>query len=66
MTGNLEFQNSVVTNAGRITLTGATAQILNSLTGTSALAKLAANSVLGSLSLPSGQVLATATNLSNA
>ena len=66
MTGNLEFQNGVVANAGSITLTAATAQILNGLTGTSALAKLAANSVLGSLSLPSGQVLATATNLINA
>jgi len=66
VTGTLEFQNSIVTNAGGITLTGATAQILNSLTNTSALANLAANSTLGSLSLQGGQVLATATNFSNA
>jgi hypothetical protein len=66
VTGTLEFQNSVVTNAGSITLTGATAQILNSFTNTSALANLAANSALGSLSLQGGQVLATTTNFSNA
>jgi fibronectin-binding autotransporter adhesin len=66
VTGTLEFQNSIVTNAGSITLTGATAQILNSFTNTSALANLAANSALGSLSLGSGQILATATNFSNA
>jgi hypothetical protein len=66
VTGTLEFQNSIVTNAGSITLTGATAQILNSFTNTSALANLAANSALGSLSLGSGQILATTTNFSNA
>jgi formylmethanofuran dehydrogenase subunit C len=66
VTGTLEFQNSVVTNAGSITLTGTTAQILNSFTNTSALANLAANTALGSLSLASGQVLATATSFSNA
>jgi fibronectin-binding autotransporter adhesin len=64
--GTLEFQNSIVTNAGSITLTGTTAQILNSFTNTSALANLAANTALGSLSLGSGQVLATATSFSNA
>ena len=66
VTGTLEFQNSIVTNAGSITLTGTTAQILNSFTNTSALANLAANTTLGSLSLASGQVLATATSFSNA
>jgi len=66
VTGTLEFQNSVVTNAGSITLTGATAQILNSLTSTNALANLAANSALGSLSLQGGQVLAITTSFSNA
>jgi hypothetical protein len=66
VTGTLEFQNSVVTNAGSITLTGTTAQVLNSFTNTSALANLAANTALGSLSLGSGQVLATATSFSNA
>jgi fibronectin-binding autotransporter adhesin len=66
VTGTLEFQNSIVTNAGSITLTGPTAQIFNTFTNTSALANLVANSALGSLSLQSGQVLATATNFSNA
>jgi fibronectin-binding autotransporter adhesin len=66
VTGTLEFQNSIVTNAGSITLTGATAQILNSFTNTSALANLAANTTPGSLSLGSGQVLATATSFGNA
>jgi hypothetical protein len=66
VTGTLEFQNSIVTNAGSITLTGTTAQILNSFTNTSALTNLAANTSLGSLSLASGQVLATATSFSNA
>jgi hypothetical protein len=66
VTGTLELQGAIATNAANITLTGATAQILNSLTNSSALAGLAANAVPGSLSLQSGQVLTTATNLSNA
>ena len=67
VTGTLEFQTAnIATNAASITLTGATAQILNSSTNTSALAGLAANATTGSLSLQSGQVLTTATNFSNA
>jgi len=67
VTGTLEFQNAnIVNNAANITLTGTAAQILNSSTNTSALANLTANTTLGSLSLASGQILATATNFSNA
>jgi fibronectin-binding autotransporter adhesin len=65
--GTLEFQNvNIVTNAANLTLTGATAQILNSSTNSSALADMAANTTAGSLSLQGGQVLSTATNFSNA
>ncbi len=67
VTGTLELLNAdIVNNAASITLTGTAAQILNSSTNTSALAKLVANTTLGSLSLVSGQILATATNFSNA
>jgi hypothetical protein len=67
VTGTLAFQNTnIVNNAASITLTGTAAQILNSSTNASALANLAANTTLGSLSLQSGQVLATATNFTNA
>jgi hypothetical protein len=67
VTGTLEFLNAnIVNNAASITLTGTAAQILNSSTNTSALANLAANTTLGSLSLQGGQVLATSTNFSNA
>ena len=65
--GTLEFQNAnIATNAANITLTGATAQILNSSTNSSALTNLAANTAAGSLSLQGGKVLTTATNFSNA
>jgi fibronectin-binding autotransporter adhesin len=67
VTGTFGFENAnIVTNAASITLTGTTAQILNSFTNTSALANFAGNTSLGSLSLQSGQVLATATNFNNA
>ena len=67
VTGTLEFLNAnIVNNAASITLTGPAAQILNSSTNASALANLAANTTLGSLSLQSGQVLAVAANFSNA
>ena len=66
LTGTLELQGVIATNAANITLTGTTAQILNSSTNSNALAELAANTALGSLSLQSGQVLTTATSLSNA
>ena len=66
VSGRLQFQGSIATNAANITLTGTTAQILNSSTNSSALAGLAANTALGSLSLQSGQVLTTGINLSNA
>jgi len=66
LTGTLELQGAIATNAANITLTGDTGQILNSLTNSSALAGLVANASTGSLSLQSGQVLTTTTNLSNA
>ncbi len=66
VTGTLGLQGAIATNAAKITLTGATAQILNSVANTNALAALASNATLGSLSLQNGQVLTTATSLSNA
>ena len=59
VTGTLQFLNSGIgTNAANITLTGAAAKILNG-SGTSALAGLFANTVMGSLSLQGGQLLTT-------
>ena len=66
VTGTLELQGAIATNDANITLTGPTAQFLNSFTNTNALAGLAANSASGSLLVQSGQVLTTATNLGNA
>jgi hypothetical protein len=59
-------QNSVVTNAANITLTGAAAEILNTNTSANALATLTSNASPGILSLQGGQMLTTAGNLSNA
>ena len=64
--GTLGVQNSVVTNAANITLSGAAAKISNTNMGTNALATLTSNATTGILSLQSGQVLMTAGNLSNA
>lgn len=64
--GTLAIQNSVVTNAAKITLTGAAAQIFSNNTSANALAALTGNATTGSLTLQSGQVLTTSTNLSNA
>lgn len=66
VTGTLGVQNSVVTNAANITLTGAAAKISNTNMGTNALATLTTNASTGVLSLQSGQVLTTAGNLSAA
>jgi hypothetical protein len=61
VTGTLQFLTaSIGTNAANVTLTGAGAKILNE-SGTSALAGLFANTVLGSLSLQGGQLLTTET-----
>ena len=66
VTGTLGVQNSVVTNAANITLTGAAAEISNTNTSTNALATLTSNASAGILSLQGGQMLTTKGNLSNA
>src|SRR5208337_61319 len=54
VTGMLELGNSITTNAASITLTGATAEIINSSSSTNALAGLTGNALTGALSLQSG------------
>ena len=66
LTGTLEFQNAnIVTNAASITLTGASAQILDSNTNNNALANLAATVANSLLSLQGGQILTTAASYAN-
>ncbi len=65
VTGMLELGNSITTNAATITLTGSAAEILNSNTSGNALAAIASNLAAGTLSLQSGQALATTTSFSN-
>jgi len=65
VTGTLEVPNAITTNEANITLTGAPAQILNSLTNTSALATLGVNGAKGTLALQSGQSLSTSTSFRN-
>jgi hypothetical protein len=65
LTGMLEIGSAITTNAASITLTGATAEILNTSAGTNALGSLGASTTKGVLSLQSGQALTTATNFSN-
>ena len=64
--GVLGWQGAVTTNDANITLTGASAELLNTLTSTNALSGLTSNTSTGSLSSQSGQTLKTTTNLSNA
>lgn len=67
VTGTLEVQNvSVVNNASNITLTGAAAEILDTVSGNNALKNLASNATQGVLSLQGGQLLSTGTSLTNA
>src|SRR5215469_2785367 len=66
VTGTLGMQGSVATNNSSITLTGAAAEVLNTVTSTNALAGLTSNGTAGTLSLQSGQSLTTGTSLSNA
>jgi len=65
ITGTLGILTSIAANAANITLSGASAEILDTATDTNALATLTSNSVKGVLSLQSGQLLTTAANLSN-
>jgi hypothetical protein len=64
--GTLEFPNAVVTNAANLEIMDATAKILDSSTNTNALAKFVVNAPVGSLLVEGGQMLTTATKLSNA
>jgi len=66
VTGMLELGSAITTNGASVTLTGPSAEILNTSTGTNALALVGANTTKGVLSLQSGQALATTTNFSNA
>jgi hypothetical protein len=65
-TGMLELGSAITTNAASITLTGPSAEILNTSTGKSALVALGANGTTGVLSLQTGQALTTSANFSNA
>ena len=65
VTGILGFPNSVVTNAGSITLTGSAAEIMDDSAQKNALAALAVNAAKGSLSLQAGQSLTVANKLTN-
>ena len=66
VTGMLDIGGAITANTASITLTGASADVLNTSAGTNALANLGANTTKGELSLQSGQALTTFTNFSNA
>jgi hypothetical protein len=67
VTGTFEFANAnIITNAVNITLNGASAKILDTVSNNNALKNLASNANQGTLSLQNGQVLSTVTNVSNA
>ena len=66
LAGTLEFPNAAIkTNSGNITLTGASAQILDNVTSNNALKTLAINNTTGVLSLQSGAAVTTTTKLTN-
>ena len=64
--GTLGLPGAIVSNAANVTLTGASAEILNTSASTNALAAVTSNATTGTLSLQSGQSLATTTALANA
>jgi hypothetical protein len=67
VTGKLEFAGAdIETNAAAITLTGKTAEILNTTTKKSALAKFASNEAAGVFTISGGANLTTAGSISNA
>jgi fibronectin-binding autotransporter adhesin len=66
VTGTLGLPGAIVSNAANITLTGASAEILNTITSTNGLAAIASNATTGTLSLQSGQSLTTTTAVTNA
>jgi hypothetical protein len=63
--GVLDLQNSIVTLAAPLTLTGSGAQIFDAFHGVNALASLTSNAGKGVLSIQTGQALATAGNFAN-
>jgi hypothetical protein len=63
--GVLDLQNSIVTVAAPLTLTGSGAQIFDAFHGVNALASLTSNTGKGLLSVQAGQSLATAGNFAN-
>ena len=66
ISGAFGFPNAnILTNTAKITLTGPTAEIVNTSSDANALTNLRTNSSLGLLSLQGGQLLATAANLAN-
>jgi len=66
VSGTLGFDGAnIVTNAANITLTGATAQIINDLNSANALANFATNTTTGSFSLMSGKLINTIIPLGN-
>ncbi|SPE44373.1 hypothetical protein SBA7_350006 [Candidatus Sulfotelmatobacter sp. SbA7] len=70
VSGTLGFDGAnILTNAANITLTGASAQIINDLNSANALANFATNATTGSFSLLSGKLInttVTSGNFSNA
>jgi len=63
--GVLDLQNSIVTLAAPLILTGSGAQIFDAFHGVNALASLTSNAGRGVLSLQTGQSLTTAGNFAN-
>ena len=67
LTGTLGFSGAnVVTNAAKLTLTGSSAEILNTKTNKNGLANFSTNSSTGTLSLQGGANLTTVGGVSNA
>ena len=66
VSGTLALPGPIISNDASVTLTGTSAEILNSSTSTNALAAITSNAKTGTLSLQSGQSLTTTTALSNA
>lgn len=66
LAGTLEFPNAAIkSNSGNITLTGASAQIVDNVTSNNALKTLVTNNTTGVLSLQSGAAVTTTTKLTN-
>lgn len=66
VTGTIGVPGAITSNAAGITLTGASAEILNTDTLSNALSAISANVASGTLSLQSGESLTTGTSFANA